>query len=134
MGDVKDTVQGSGPKKALPPPPPADVKPKKETVIKRVFKKKKYKRTVEKLEAKVETLEAQLKAERKTKAAGIIGEGNLVSQVQGIRDEVSRCISIKEDDVEAEGDALRAENESKVVMLQSAYNLLTKAQHMLEDY
>ena len=60
--------------------------------------------------------------------------GNLVEQVTQLMDDVSICISKKDDDVLAEGEDNKAENIRKVSLLRSAHTLLRATKSLLEDY
>ena len=61
-------------------------------------------------------------------------EGNLIEQMQELRDEVSRLTAIKDDDTLKEGDTAKAENTRKAGTLRAVHSLLTAAQTLLEDY
>ncbi len=61
-------------------------------------------------------------------------KGNLIAQVQELRDEVSRLTAIKDDDAANEGASLQAENTRKAAQLRAVHSLLTSAQVLLEDY
>lgn len=60
--------------------------------------------------------------------------GNLIDQVQELRDEVSRLTAIKDDDALNEGAASLAENTRKAAQLRAVHSLLTSAQVLLEEY
>ena len=60
--------------------------------------------------------------------------GNLVGELQGLRDEVSRLTVIKDDDTQTEGDVAKPENTRKAGTLRAVHSLLTSAQILLEDY
>lgn len=121
MGDVKNSVKGSGPKYTSAAPSNSS------------------------LDARVGLLESLLSGFRKKSKDkdkdkdGLpdipvyLGEGSLISQVKGLKEEVSRLIDIKDKDTTDEGDIARVDNVRKAEQLRSVYKLLTNAQNTLED-
>lgn len=59
---------------------------------------------------------------------------NLIQDVSDLKDEVSRCIQVKDDDTQTEGDLAKAENIRKAGLMRAAYSLLGAAQALLEEY
>jgi hypothetical protein len=70
------------------------------------------------------------KVDKKKKVAG----GNLIAQMEELREEVSRCTEIKDEDVLKEGDDEKAENLRKAGLLRAVHSLLTSSQRLLEEY
>ena len=60
--------------------------------------------------------------------------GNILQQLQGLTDEVSRLTSIKDNDVMTEGDAAKPENTRKAGTLRAVASLLRASKTLLEDY
>jgi hypothetical protein len=63
-----------------------------------------------------------------------IAEGSLTDQVRSLADEISRLITIKDEDTLNEGDAEKPENIRKAGILRAANSLLRSAGTILEDY
>lgn len=61
-------------------------------------------------------------------------DAGLLETAERLRDELSRCIVIKDEDTLNEGDAARAENMRKATQLRSAHILMTGVCAQLEDY
>jgi hypothetical protein len=61
-------------------------------------------------------------------------DGPLCDRVLQLRDEISRLTIVKDEDVLAEGDGSRAENQRKASVLRAAYDLLNGAHRVLELY
>ena len=58
----------------------------------------------------------------------------LLETAERLRDELSRCARIKDNDVLDEGDDARAENMRKAAQLRAAHALTTHVCALLEDY
>lgn len=58
----------------------------------------------------------------------------LLETAEQLRDELSRCARIKDDDVLDEGDDTRAENMRKAAQLRAAHSLASSICALLEDY
>lgn len=117
MGDTRDSVVGKGPA----PTPQPNVEDR-----------------IGALEKAFSFLSSGKKGKKGKKKAlqatqGTLLPGNLISQMQGIMDELSKLIIIKLKDVETEGDAMRADNLRKVAKLKTAYTLLMDVQNELSD-
>ena len=115
MGDVRNSVQGSGPKSTPEP-------------------------SVSSMGARLATIEAFLRGKKGKKnkdkfpdIPAYLSEGSLIAQVKGIKDEVSRLIEVKDKDTANEGDVARVDNVRKSEQLKSVYKMLTSAQNTLED-
>jgi hypothetical protein len=59
---------------------------------------------------------------------------NLIQMTQELMDEVSNCVSIKDDDTQSEGDLAKADNIRKAQLLRAAHTLLRGAKTLLEEY
>ncbi len=59
---------------------------------------------------------------------------NLIEYFEALREEVSRCITIKDDDSYTEGDKAKPDNVRKAALLRSVHSLLTSGLTLLEDY
>lgn len=59
---------------------------------------------------------------------------NLLSDLQGLMDEISELAQVKEADTLKEGDAEKAENDRKVGILKACHSLAVHMRSMLEDY
>ena len=68
------------------------------------------------------------------KKKGATDGKNLIEHFRELRDEVSELTEIKDDDVEKEGDAEKAENMRKAAIRRACHSLLTSCQALLEDY
>jgi len=58
----------------------------------------------------------------------------LMETAEKLRDELSRCAAIKDDDTLNESADLRAENMRKAGQLRAAFDLMVKVCALLEDY
>jgi len=123
MGDAKSSVSGTGP---TPTKQPSieDRMAQVEKALTLLASAKKGKKGKKGKKKKKEALE---------EVKGILMPGNLISQMQGIRDELSRLIIIKEGEAETEGDGERPENVRKLSRLRGAYGILSDAQNELSD-
>jgi len=63
-----------------------------------------------------------------------ISGDNLIEHVEALRNEVSNCIQIKDEDTLNEGDDVKAENARKAATLRAVHSMLTTAKTLLEDY
>lgn len=61
-------------------------------------------------------------------------DAGMLETAERLRDELSRCISIKDDDTLEEGDDERAANMRKAAQLRAAHTLVTGVVALLEDY
>ena len=61
-------------------------------------------------------------------------DAGLLETAEQLRDELSRCTRIKDDDVIDESDDLKAENIRKAAQLRAAHALVTHVCALLEDY
>ena len=61
-------------------------------------------------------------------------DAGMLETAERLRDELSRCTAIKDDDTLSEGDDLRAENMRKATQLRSAHVLASGICALLEDY
>lgn len=61
-------------------------------------------------------------------------DAGLLQTAETLRDELSRCVVIKDEDTLNEGDAARAENMRKATQLRSAHILMVGVCAQLEDY
>jgi hypothetical protein len=71
---------------------------------------------------------------RKKKKPATKQTKNLIQEVSDLKDEVSRCIQVKDDDTQSEGDLAKAENIRKSGLMRAVYSLLNSAQALLEEY
>lgn len=61
-------------------------------------------------------------------------DAGLLETAERLRDELSRCCAIKDEDALSEGADLRAENMRKAGQLRAAHALVTTVCALLEDY
>lgn len=61
-------------------------------------------------------------------------DSGLLETAERLRDELSRCAHIKDEDALTEGDDVRAENIRKAAQLRAAHALTTHVCALLEDY
>jgi hypothetical protein len=61
-------------------------------------------------------------------------DAGLLETAERLRDELSRCTRIKDDDVLDEGGDMRAENMRKAAQLRAAHALMSHVCGLLEDY
>ena len=59
---------------------------------------------------------------------------NLVAQTQNVMNEVDKCIKIKDNDTQTEGEPSRADNLRKATLLRACYTLLKGAKTLMEEY
>lgn len=82
-------------------------------------------------EAMGEVKDAVTKRSSKPKKALDAG---LLETAERLRDELSRCIAIKDEDTLTEGDDMQSENMRKATQLRSAHTLMSGVCAQLEDY
>jgi len=63
-----------------------------------------------------------------------VEHGNLIEQVANLKDKVSKCASVKDNDAATEGDSSKSDNLRKAALLKAAHSLLTTVQVLLEEY
>lgn len=61
-------------------------------------------------------------------------DAGLLETAERMRDELSRCARIKDEDAFGEGSDARAENMRKAAQLRAAYALMSTVCVLLEDY
>ena len=81
-----------------------------------------------------EAVKGSGRAKPKRKLFGKDKSTNLVDELHGLREEISRLTAIKDNDALTEGDDARADNVRKAAQLRAAHTLLTSAATLMEDY
>ena len=71
---------------------------------------------------------------RKAKKPATEQTKNLIQEISDLKDEVSQCIQVKDDDTGKEGDLAKADNIRKAGLMRAAYSLLSATQALLEEY
>lgn len=91
------------------------------------FNKKKGRR-------KMGDVKEEVKGSAPKRKAKTPGAENILGSVRSLKDELSELVTMKDDDVQKEGDAAKPENQRKAATLRASSALLVAIESLLEDY